>query len=73
MDFESSKLWEGIPFKELKKIKEQDNQIVVNEYEEKNNKKIHIIFNKEGIPCFPDKNRILEKKEFILIGDFKRD
>ena len=55
------------------KLKLQDDQIKVNEYEELYNRKIQIIYKSDGTPCFPDENRILKKNEALLINEFKRE
>ncbi len=68
-----SKLWEGIPSRIIKKIKNQDVQKSVNDYEIENNIEIKIIFDEKGQPHFPFKSKSLKKGDIVLINYFKKD
>jgi len=67
LEFKSSKLWKNIPSRILKKIENQQDQISVKNYELQNKTKIQLIFDKNGIPHFPSKNRVLNKHDLITI------
>ena len=72
LNFEQSKLWDGVPTRIYKKIENQDANKTVNNFEIENNLIIQLIYDKTGIPYFPYENRLLEKEDTILINFFKK-
>ncbi|MFW9987566.1 MAG: non-hydrolyzing UDP-N-acetylglucosamine 2-epimerase [Candidatus Odinarchaeota archaeon] len=64
-------LWEEIPKRFLKKIKEEDHNFIVKKFEEKYDLKIQLIFDKKGNPTFPYNNTLLQKDDTVLILSLK--
>ena len=73
LNYYSSKLWKGIPMKKLITINEQDIQLSVSDYEDKNFSKIQMIFDKNGNAHFPYDNRIINKDDRLIIYSFSRE
>lgn len=65
--FETAKLWNKIPSREMQSI-QNDVKLSVKDYEKENNASIQMIFNEEGKPIFPRDDTILSKNyKFIAI------
>lgn len=61
-----SKLWKKIPRRELRQITGKDIGLTVEKYENKHNLKVYSIFNKDGIPIVPQKNKLLKRNQYVL-------
>lgn len=73
LNLKYSKLWDGIPSRIYEKIESQDLHKTVNDYEITKKVTIHLIFDKNGNPCFPHNNKLLEKDDLIIVKYLKKD
>ncbi len=64
----NSEIWEDLPKKLLVNVQKEDFNMTIEEYEEKVNMKIQLIFDEVGQPCFPHKDRTLHKDYKLLIN-----
>lgn len=67
--YERNYLWNKIPERKLKIIRNLDNPINVSTYETMNNEEIQIIFDKNGMPFFPYESTLLYEGFSILINE----
>ena len=73
LNLEKSKIWDGVPARLFKKIEIKGATKTVNDFEIENNLMIQLIFNENGVPYFPFKNRLLEEGDTIQVNFFKKD
>lgn len=72
LNIESSKLWEKIPSRIIKKIETQQDQTSIKNYEKNNETIINLIFNNKGFPHFPYDDTVLKKQDLIIINFEKK-